>query len=262
MITRFFIALLLAVLVYSPVNAESTLTEAQEELLHKAFIEFSDLRDPFNVQLRKIRLYNQTEPATNKGSGFQICGELNTKTIYGGYTGWYKFVATITTKDKGAELVDAYIVTESVNWPDVVSKYWNDSPCAAGGERTRIEELEDEASHLYELFSQEDIDAPDDPDIQPAIRHRAYYDHIWSQIRSSWVLPDGVKTTENLLTVVAIKVGAEGAIEAYWIEKRSGNEYFDQSTIRAIRKASPLPPIPEELGAEPLEIGVNFRYPE
>ena len=66
MTNRFFVALLFAVLMHCPVSAEPALTEVHGKLLHKAFIEFSDLRDPFNVQVRKTPLYNQTESSTSE----------------------------------------------------------------------------------------------------------------------------------------------------------------------------------------------------
>ena len=94
------------------------------------------------------------------------------------------------------------------------------------------------------------------------IRYRTYFDLIWSRIRSSWILPEGVATRDRLLTVVGIRIAPDGEILEFRIEKGSGNAYYDQSAIRAIRKSSPLPPLPEDLGDEPLEIGVNFRYPE
>lgn len=98
---------------------------------------------------------------------------------------------------------------------------------------------------------------------QPAnIRFRAYFDLIWSRIKDSWLLPEGVATSDRLLTVVGIRIAPDGRILDYRVEKGSGNAYYDQSAIRAIRKSDPLPPLPGELGEEPLEIGVNFRYPE
>ncbi len=50
--------------------------------------------------------------------------------------------------------------------------------------------------------------------------------------------------------------------EHYWIEKPSGNIYYDQSAIRAVNKADPLPPPPRELGGKSLEVGINFRVTE
>lgn len=149
--------------------------------------------------------------------------------------------------------------------------------------RRRIEELELQARQLYESFtSEEDAGAqeggppaeataagppvtgsPGGRDGAPAsIRFRAYYDRIWAQIRSSWVLPEGVTSSTSLVTVVGIRIAADGEIEQFWIEKKSGNDYYDQSALRAIRKANPLPPLPEELSSQPLEVGINFRYPE
>jgi TonB family protein len=147
--------------------------------------------------------------------------------------------------------------------------------------RKKIEELEREARRLYESFTT-DEDTPSQKDVQPDekgfenrsatstptgggtmsdIRFRAYYDRIWAQIRSSWV-PQGVTSQASLITVVGIRIAASGEIEQFWIEKGSGNAYYDQSALRAIRKANPLPALPNELSDAPLEVGVNFRYPE
>ena len=87
-------------------------------------------------------------------------------------------------------------------------------------------------------------------------------DRIWAQIRSSWVVPEGVTSSVSLITVVGIKVAPDGQIMEFRVEKSSGNTYYDQSAVRAIRKANPLPPLPGDMGQEPLEVGINFRYPE
>jgi TonB family protein len=92
------------------------------------------------------------------------------------------------------------------------------------------------------------------------LRFRAYYDQLWAKIKASWV-PQGVKSGDTLLTVVGIQISSTGEIQQYWMESSSGNSYYDQSAIRAIRKARHLPPLPEELGEELLEVGIKFRYP-
>lgn len=155
--------------------------------------------------------------------------------------------------------------------------------------RKRIEELELEARRLYESYTAEEAQTADEnasvEESAPVessandkavkggessgsqgqasdLRFRAYYDLLWAQIRASWVLPDGVTAGDTLLTVVGIRISPMGDIEQYWVEKKSGNLYYDQSAIRAIRKSSHLPPLPEDLDDGPLEVGVNFRYPE
>lgn len=149
--------------------------------------------------------------------------------------------------------------------------------------RQRIEELEMEARRLYESFTSEDSagtpdnvpqtrtspagepvtsDSTGGSDAPTNIKFRAYYDRIWSQIRSSWVIPEGVTSRVSLKAVVGIRIAPDGEIQQFWIEKRSGNDYYDQSALRAIRKANPLSPLPDEFGDAPLEVGINFNYPE
>lgn len=149
--------------------------------------------------------------------------------------------------------------------------------------RRRIEELEREARRLYESYTAEESGStvPSAPVQERAdadaaapgtasggasgptdIRFRAYYDRIWAQIRSAWVLPEGIASEGHLVTVVGIRISGTGNIEQSWIENRSGNQYYDQSALRAVRKANPLPPLPEGIHEVPLEVGINFRYPE
>ncbi|MDF1536706.1 MAG: cell envelope integrity protein TolA [bacterium] len=149
--------------------------------------------------------------------------------------------------------------------------------------RRRIVELEQEARRLYESYASDPADRagkaarPDEAEPETGtagkqvitggggqasdLRFRAYYDQIWAQIRASWVLPEGVTAGASLLTVVGIRISPMGDIQQYWVEKKSGNPYYDQSAIRAIMK-KPLPPLPENLADGSLEVGVNFRYPE
>jgi colicin import membrane protein len=149
--------------------------------------------------------------------------------------------------------------------------------------RQKIEDLEMEALRLYESYTTEedvstgesaqpaetDVDAPavtstpTGGNAAPSnIRFRAYYDRIWAKIRSSWILPKGVTSQDSLVTVVGIRIGVNGEIEQSWIEESSGNEYYDQSALRAIRKANPLPSLPDDISDTSLEVGINFRPPE
>ena len=95
------------------------------------------------------------------------------------------------------------------------------------------------------------------------LRFKAYYDRIWGKIRAGWAVPNEAAARENhLLTVVGIRISATGIIESMKVERESGNIYYDQYALRAISKASPLPPLPEGLGKESLEVGINFRVTE
>ena len=89
-----------------------------------------------------------------------------------------------------------------------------------------------------------------------------YYDMIWAKIKKEWVLPgDILKGKTDLETIVVIQIERDGKIKKSWFEKRSGNILYDQSAMRAIKKADPLLPLPKELTDTPFEIGIRF-YPE
>jgi len=79
-----------------------------------------------------------------------------------------------------------------------------------------------------------------------------YYSLVQERVWSEWVFP-GFRTEGGLETVVDIRILKDGKIEIQGIKKPSGNTLFDRSVIRAIAKASPLPPPPYEL-----EISVRF----
>ena len=91
------------------------------------------------------------------------------------------------------------------------------------------------------------------------IKFKAYHDRIWRQIRSSWILPEGVTSRVSLSTIVRIRIAPNGEIEQFWIEEKSGNDYYDQSALRAISKAKRLPPLPDELSDKSYEVGINFN---
>jgi colicin import membrane protein len=80
-----------------------------------------------------------------------------------------------------------------------------------------------------------------------------YYTKITKEIWQQWVYPNVGK--KDIEAVVSIKILMDGTAIVQKIEKSSGNSIFDKSALRALAKASPLPPPPYEM-----EIGVRF-YP-
>ena len=89
-----------------------------------------------------------------------------------------------------------------------------------------------------------------------------YYSTIWERIKKEWTLPgDLTKGKAELETIIIIVIERDGKIQKSWFEKRSGNVLYDQSAMRAIKKAEPLPPIPKEFSDNTFEIGIRF-YPE
>ena len=89
-----------------------------------------------------------------------------------------------------------------------------------------------------------------------------YYSTIWAKIKKEWTLPEDLpKGKKDLETVIVVIVERDGKVQKSWFEKRSGNAHYDQSAMRAIKKADPLPPIPKEFSDETFEIGIRF-HPE
>ncbi len=94
------------------------------------------------------------------------------------------------------------------------------------------------------------------------MRLRAYYDLIWRRIKEEWILPGSLlEESEDRETIIVIKVRRDGGILESWFEKKSGSSMYDESAMRAIKKSNPLPPFPQELDEDSLEIGVRF-HPE
>ena len=86
-----------------------------------------------------------------------------------------------------------------------------------------------------------------------------YYSLVWTKIKGVWTIPENLlKVTVDLETVIVVIIERDGKIQKFWFEKKSGNAVYDQSAMRAVRKAEPLPPIPKELGENTLEIGIRF----
>ena len=85
---------------------------------------------------------------------------------------------------------------------------------------------------------------------------KGYYDTLWNKIKDSWVLP-GQADFSGMITVASVIIGSDGKLLDLSIEKGSGNGFFDASTLRAIRKSAPFPPLPAGYEGG-LEIGFRF----
>ena len=92
-----------------------------------------------------------------------------------------------------------------------------------------------------------------------AYQMNLYLTVVWEKIRSSWNLAANlVPGRKDLESIIAIKIRKNGEIVDINFEKRSGNHYLDDSAMRAIKKANPLPPLPDVFRDEYLEIGIRF----
>ncbi|WP_367360221.1 cell envelope integrity protein TolA [Syntrophus sp. (in: bacteria)] len=93
-------------------------------------------------------------------------------------------------------------------------------------------------------------------------RMYAYYRAVWARIKKHWTMSPGLLPKQNIVAVIHVRVLRNGSVEGINFEKRSGNAYFDESALRAVRKASPFPPLPAGGSEDYVEIGIRFHSSE
>ena len=77
-------------------------------------------------------------------------------------------------------------------------------------------------------------------------RMEIYQAEVAVLMKQNWTFnPDMAGSTEGLEARLVIRIQPDGTVSEVWYEKRSGNEYLDESAYRTVQKASPLPPLPE-----------------
>lgn len=91
---------------------------------------------------------------------------------------------------------------------------------------------------------------------------RIYYAMIWSRIRDQWALPEGILPGDNFEAVVGVRIRKDGTVSNLIFEKPSGNRFFDESVLKAVKKAEPFPPFPDFLREETLDLGIRFLSSE
>jgi TonB family protein len=67
---------------------------------------------------------------------------------------------------------------------------------------------------------------------------------------------------ENIEAIIQVQILRNGTIANVSFEKRSGNRYFDESALKAIKKASPLPPFPAWMRDSSIDVGIRFYSAE
>ncbi len=90
-----------------------------------------------------------------------------------------------------------------------------------------------------------------------------YYSLLWQKIQDAWLIPSNMADASyGYETVVSITIHKDGTVTGISVEKSSGNIYFDQTAIRAIKKAAPLPPFPPSWLQQSIDIGLKFSCKE
>src|SRR5690606_31360170 len=77
-----------------------------------------------------------------------------------------------------------------------------------------------------------------------ALAMQIYIGQVQSAIHRHWVVP-GELARLKIVVQLGLKVGADGRLIDVWVDEKSGNGIFDESAMRAVRAASPLPVPPQ-----------------
>ena len=85
-----------------------------------------------------------------------------------------------------------------------------------------------------------------------------YLSLVFGKIRDVWENP--VQSSSTLMTTIYFRILRDGTIEQTQVEKSSGIDLFDQSTMRAIISSAPFPPLPNEFTGDYLGIHLEFEY--
>jgi TonB family protein len=79
------------------------------------------------------------------------------------------------------------------------------------------------------------------------------------RITKNFNIPPALAPKENIEAIIAIKILRDGTLDYTGFEKKSGNRYFDDAAVKAIKKSTPFPPFPEGIGEGSIEIGIIFH---
>ena len=91
---------------------------------------------------------------------------------------------------------------------------------------------------------------------------KQYYATIVGIIQDHYILSPHLemqKWDKNLEVIIGITIRRDGTITKINYEEKSSNMSFNRSTKKAIEEANPLPPFPDQIKEDILEIGFKFH---
>jgi TonB family protein len=89
-------------------------------------------------------------------------------------------------------------------------------------------------------------------------RFAYYLAALRNKIGSRWVPPQGMNAGAPVRAVVYFRIGRDGQVSMSEVETSSGYAFFDQTALRALLSATPLPPLPA--GYTDQYLGVHFGF--
>ncbi len=84
-----------------------------------------------------------------------------------------------------------------------------------------------------------------------------YLEAVEGKVSRNW-FGTAVSGAEGLKCVVYFRLLRDGSIDDVRVEKSSGNRYFDESAVRAVRSAAPFAPLPRAFSG--MYLGIHFVF--
>lgn len=93
--------------------------------------------------------------------------------------------------------------------------------------------------------------------IDPALIQ--YYNAVKKKINREWILARQ-DVSGNMVTKIVVMIDGSGHVTRTWFKKTSGDGSFDDSALRAIKKAAPYPSPPASIRKEALTEGFMIEF--
>lgn len=88
---------------------------------------------------------------------------------------------------------------------------------------------------------------------------KQYFISVTGRIMQYWTLPEFKQFDDAIQAIYVIRISRDGSIIEEFFEQRSDDPTFDQFVKKAVKDASPLPPIPPAIKGSSIEFGLRFR---
>jgi TonB family protein len=91
------------------------------------------------------------------------------------------------------------------------------------------------------------------------LQYLLYFRAVQQRVKDAWTFPGG---SNDLSADVEFSIGADGTLNGVKIAKSSGDSAFDESVLRAIRRAAPFPPPPDRYRSQFSDVVSTFKLGE
>jgi colicin import membrane protein len=79
------------------------------------------------------------------------------------------------------------------------------------------------------------------------------------RIKKNFNIPPALAPREDIEAIISIRILRDGTLDYVNFEKHSGNRYFDDAAMKAIKKSVPFGSFPERIRENDIELGIIFH---